>query len=142
MPHAKYYGLLQKLAVRKVLKEDRYGVVQYGVSFLDRPKDLDRLWVSKFNLSDICSLRSWPPRNLLRFLGVRRHDTTSYQRSENGVVTSDVPVADVIDLIQGEPRRDSTYTMLSLVCTGSFVAPPWVNKNSLMATADARRCQH
>ena len=60
MPHKRYAEHLKKWAVRLVVDKDIYGVIQRDSLFSEGPKDIDRPWVAKFLINDVCELQVWP----------------------------------------------------------------------------------
>ena len=96
MPHKRYAEHLKKWAVRLVVDKDIYGVIQRDSLFSEGPKDIDRPWVAKFLINDVCELQAWPPRNLVRFLGLDRFTTTTYRQCETGDEFHDLPAREVI----------------------------------------------
>ena len=61
---------------------------------------------------------------------------------EDGEEKFDLTSAQIIDLIQAKPRRDSTHAMLNLHCPGVFTRPRFLDQNSIASIARSHRCEH
>jgi hypothetical protein len=141
--HERYTSDLKNFAVRKVLKDDSYGVIQRGGPLANGPTDIDRPWVTTFSPKEVIKgIKVWPPADLKRFFRLDASVTTCWRRAETGEEHLDVPASEILDLMGGHPERDVTMAMMEMVREGYFKAPKFMTEQSLTGLAGAQACPH